>query len=107
MSHDFIKDKINEIKYPRFDQHNVSCLNKGGIMDYAKELENDKTRWSTCSIEGFTALMNSNKTCLKVIDPKHPPPNPNPPILTQNECDISKAYPGLNGVHVLWLNGRF
>ncbi len=49
--------------------------------------------------------MNKNKTCLRVIDPKKPPPSPKPAVLTQNECDLSKVYPAFNGVRNIWLNG--
>ena len=76
-------------------------------MDYAKEDENDKSRWSSCSVEDFTIQMNKNKTCLKAIVPKNPPKMPTPVDLTANECDLSAVYPGLNGIHVLYLNGNF
>lgn len=76
-------------------------------MDYAKEDENDKSRWSSCSVEDFTIQMNKNKTCLKAIDPKNPPKMPTPVDLTANECDLSAVYPGLNGIHILYLNGNF
>jgi hypothetical protein len=95
------------IKLPRFDSRKKSCVGQGGIMDYAQSDENDKSCWSTCSVEDFTVLMNKNKTCLSVIDLENPPPNPDPPKLTKNECDISNIYPGLSGVHTLYLNGNY
>ena len=47
-----------------------------------------------------------HRTCLKAIDPKNPPPTPIKPILTKNECDLTKVFPGLNGVHYINLNGN-
>ena len=47
-----------------------------------------------------------HRTCLKAIDPKDPPPTPNKPIITKYECDLTKALPGLNGVHFINLNGN-
>ena len=35
-------------------------------MDYADNVNYDKSRWSTCSVEDFTVLMNKNKTCMQV-----------------------------------------
>lgn len=111
MKHDFFKKYEHEgdedyIKVPRLDSHDQSCSGKGGIMDYDKTNENDKSRWTSCSIEDFTQLMNTNKTCLQVIDPKNPPKMPSPIDLTVNECDLSSLYPGLNGIHILYLNGN-
>ena len=111
MNHDFVRgekgDPVGSTKnIPRFDSHNKSCLHQGGLMDYAKVDENDLSRWSSCSVEDFTIQMNQNKTCLKVIDPKNPPKMPSPFDLTANECDLSAVYPGLSGVHVLYLNGK-
>ena len=53
------------IKPYAFD-FNYSCLHQGGIMDYADDVNYDKSQWSTCSVEAFTSLMNENKTCLQV-----------------------------------------
>ena len=75
-------------------------------MDYAKKNENDKSCWSTCSVEDFTIQMNRNKTCLTPIDPKSPPKNPTLPALTKDECDLSKIYPNISGIHLLNLNGN-
>jgi hypothetical protein len=108
MNHDFVDDNNQSgSRTPRFDTKNKSCLGQGGIMDYAKTDENDKSCWSTCSIEDFTIQMNENKTCLSIIDPKNPPKNPASPLLTKDECDLSKIYPGLSGVHTLYLNGNY
>ena len=76
-------------------------------MDYAKEDENDKSCWSRCSVEDFTIQMNKNKTCLKVIDPVHPPTSPSPPELNNNVCDLTKNFPNLSGIRFLWLNGKY
>ena len=103
INHDFTKQGGRND--PRVDKSGKSCLGQGGIMDYSKEFENDKSCWSSCSIQDFTEQMNKNKTCLKVIDPKKPPPNPKAPVLTQNECDLSKLYKTFNGVRNIWLNG--
>lgn len=111
INHDFEDPKKGEPvgstkNIPRFDSHQKSCLGQGGLMDYAKEEENDKSCWSTCSVEDFTIQMNTNKTCLTPIDPKKPPRNPVMPALTSDECDLSKVYPGLSGIQVLYLNGK-
>ena len=111
MNHDFASRKKGEEpgstkKIPRFDSHEKSCLGQGGIMDYAQDTENDKSGWSTCSVEDFTIELNDNKTCLKLIDTENPPANPTMPSLTKDVCDLSKIYPGLNGVHYLNLNGN-
>ena len=51
-------------------------------MDYSSRTENDLSGWSTCSVEAFTAEMNKNKTCLRNVDPKNPPPFPSKPAVT-------------------------
>ena len=111
MNHDFVKgnkgDEPGSTKnITRYDSKGRACLGQGGIMDYSQEVENDKTSWSTCSVEDFRATLDGNKTCLTVIDPKNPPANPTMPKMTDQECDLSKLYPGLNGVHFLILNGK-
>ena len=95
------------IKMPRVDSHNQPCTGQGGLMDYDKSAENDKSRWTTCSIEDLTKLMNKNKTCLQIIDPRNPPKMPSLVDFTVNECDLSSIYPDLNGIHILYLNGNF
>ena len=102
MPHDFDKD---DEKIPRFDSKNRTCLGIGGIMDYSETFENDKTQWSTCSVEAFTLLMNENETCLAEIDQKNPPSFLLPTV-GERECDLSKIFPGLNGVHYIKLNGN-
>ena len=111
INHDFVDPAKGDpegstTKVSRFDSHQKRCLGQGGLMDYSKEYENDKSCWSSCSVEDFTVQMNQNKSCLIPIDPKKPPKNPTKPDLTKNECDLSKVYPNLSGVHTLYLNGK-
>jgi hypothetical protein len=59
MDHDFNDDpkqmKVNSKKKP--------CSGVGGVMDYYAKV----TKWSTCSVEDFTKLVDSTKPsfCLK------------------------------------------
>ena len=111
MNHDFVSAKKGEEagstkNITRYDSKGQSCLGQGGIMDYSQDEENDKTGWSTCSVEDFTVELNNNKTCLTVIDPQNPPEIPKMPTLSKDDCDLSMIYPGLNGVHFLNLNGK-
>ena len=112
MKHDFFKKYEHEgdedyIKVPRLDSHAQSCSGTGGIMDDDQTNGKDKSRWTSCSIEDFTQLLNTNKTCLEIIDPKNPPKMPTPVDFTMSECDLSSIYPGLDGIHILYLNGNF
>ena len=60
MDHDFNDDP----KKPRFDSKKNSCSGIGGIMDYV----NEKSRWSTCSVEDFNAYVSSMaKFCLELV----------------------------------------
>ena len=57
----------------------------------------DYTRWSDCSVEDFTKMVNQKPTCLKEIDPSNPPIEIEKQPLEPRECDMNKQYPGLNG----------
>ena len=57
----------------------------------------DYTRWSDCSIEDFTKMVNQKPTCLKEIDPSNPPIEIEKQPLEPRECNMNKQYPGLNG----------
>ena len=112
INHDFVDPKKGEpegstTNVTRYDSHKNRCLGQGGLMDYSKKKENDKSCWSTCSVEDLTVKINENKTCLTPIDPKTPPQNPTMPFLTKNECDLSKVLPNISGVHTLHLNGKY
>ena len=64
-------------------------LNPGGI--------GDKRRWSSCSIEDMTKMVNEQPECLEEIDPENPPEQiPDEPI-SKRECDMNKLQPGHNG----------
>ena len=103
MSHDFVP---GDPKKPRFDSKGDACTGIGSIMDYVKKDEETKRQWSTCSVEDMTKMIDSNPTCLKVIDPNNPPIELPQLPLTKNECDLNKVRPGLNGYSALQLNGK-
>ena len=61
MEHDFNDDYPEE---HRLDSKKRPCSGVGGVMDYY----NEKTCWSTCSVEDFKAYVNSmEKFCLEPI----------------------------------------
>ena len=90
---------------PRHDKNGKNCSGQGGIMEFKDFRENAASQWSTCTIERLTTRLNRHKTCLRAIDPSNPPPNPDPPIVTENECDLSEQFPSLDGVHFIPQNG--
>lgn len=57
MRHDFIKTPGGV----RLDSKGKSCTNIGGIMDYFGTAD----KWTSCSVEDFTALANQQGFCLK------------------------------------------
>ena len=52
MSHDFLN---SDPQQKRTSKLGVACTGVGGIMDYF----NVKTKWSVCSVEDFTGLVDS------------------------------------------------
>ncbi len=104
MKHDF---KANDPNKPRVDSHGKACTNIGSIMDYAKAKEGDNRQWSTCSVEDMAKMIEEYPTCLKVVDSKNPPIELPQLDLTDNECDLNRVKPGLNGYSVVKLNGKF
>ncbi len=59
MSHDF-----NETPgVTRRDSRGNSCTNIGGVMDYYGKVD----KWTSCSIEDFTALTNKQGFCLRPL----------------------------------------
>jgi hypothetical protein len=78
MYHDFTSSGGN-----RFDNVGRACTNIGGIMDYS---QNPYDRWSTCSVQDFTAYRNqvvgstggfciaTGNTCGTTPSPPTPPP---------------------------------
>ncbi len=60
MEHDFNDDPRNK----RVDSKGRPCSGVGGVMDYYGTVN----KWSTCSVEDFTKLVDSMKTfCLKKL----------------------------------------
>jgi hypothetical protein len=58
MMHDFKDDP----KIKRVDSKNRPCSGIGGVMDYYGNVN----KWSTCSVEDFTKLVDSSSPfCLK------------------------------------------
>jgi len=57
MQHDF----VDQPGATRRDSKGNSCTNIGGVMDYYGTVN----KWSSCSIEDFTALANKSEFCLK------------------------------------------
>jgi hypothetical protein len=60
---------------------------------------------SECGIGGYCYAAQCTKSTGTLSDPPvTPPPKPIPP---QQECDVSKSYPGLTGSYVLRWNSKF
>ena len=76
-------------------------------MDYSVFNENDKSRWSTCSIEDYAKMMTvTNTTCLTPISDTNLPTSTAAPPLTVLECQLGASFASLNGAHILRLNGK-
>ncbi len=103
MKHDFVNEDPTQ---PRVDSQGNPCTNIGSIMDYAKGKEGNKRQWSTCSVEDMAEMINKYPKCLKVVDSKNPPIELPQLALTDNECDLNRVKPGLNGYSVVNLNGK-
>ena len=65
----------------------------------------NKSKWSTCCVEDFTAMVNKKPKCLKEIDPKNPPKEVPDQSLSIRECNMNKLNPGLNGYDIWNYNG--
>ena len=77
-------------------------------MDYSVFNEDDKSRWSTCSIEDYKTMMTvTNTTCLTPISAANLPTSTAAPPLTALECQLGPAFASLNGAHNLRLNGQY
>ena len=74
-------------------------------MDRAASKENEKSLWSSCSVEDFTNTMKSYPECLTPVSSANLPPT-DTPALTDSECKMPSSLANLNGVHSLKLNGK-
>ena len=74
-------------------------------MDYWQQSNNDKSLWSSCSIEDMTALFSKYPDCMVPATSTNIPQF-TPPGLTPLECKMPPFLSDIKGVQKVKLNGK-